>query len=54
MMYDKLLELICKLQLFNLEEMDDIFQNIGNRLTLSQRIERTLENAIRDKKLAGG
>jgi len=34
--------------------MDDIFQNIGNRLTLSQRIERTLENAIREKKLAVG
>jgi GntR family transcriptional repressor for pyruvate dehydrogenase complex len=54
MMYDKLLELICKLQQFNLEVMDDIFQNIGNRLTLSQRIERTLENAIREKKLAVG
>jgi len=34
--------------------MDDIFQNIGNRLTLSQRIERTLETAIREKKLAVG
>ena len=34
--------------------MDDIFQNIGNKLTLSQRIERTLENAIREKKLAIG
>ena len=54
MMYDKLLELICKLQQFNPEEMDDIFQNIGNRLTLSQRIERTLENAIREKKLTAG
>jgi GntR family transcriptional repressor for pyruvate dehydrogenase complex len=54
MMYDKLLELICKLQQFNREEMDDIFQNIGNRLTLSQRIERTLENAIREKKLTAG
>lgn len=53
-MYDKLLELICKLQLFNLQVMDDIFQNIGNRLTLSQRIERTLENAIREKKLTAG
>lgn len=53
-MYDKLLELICKLQQFNPEEMDDIFQNIGNRLTLSQRIERTLENAIREKKLTAG
>ena len=53
-MYDKLLELICKLQQFNPEVMDDIFQNIGNRLTLSQRIERTLENAIREKKLTTG
>jgi len=34
--------------------MDDVFQNIGNRLTLSQRIERTLEKAIREKKLAVG
>ncbi|MDF1576090.1 MAG: FadR/GntR family transcriptional regulator [Bacteroidales bacterium] len=34
--------------------MDDIFQNIGNKLTLSQRIERTLENAIREKKLPVG
>jgi GntR family transcriptional repressor for pyruvate dehydrogenase complex len=34
--------------------MDDVFQNIGNRLTLSQRIERTLETAIREKKLAVG
>ena len=34
--------------------MDDIFQNIGNKLTLSQRIERTLENAIREKKLTVG
>jgi GntR family transcriptional repressor for pyruvate dehydrogenase complex len=34
--------------------MDDIFQNIGNRLTLSQRIERTIENAIREKKLEVG
>ncbi len=34
--------------------MDDIFQNIGNKLTLSQRIERTIENAIREKKLAIG
>jgi GntR family transcriptional repressor for pyruvate dehydrogenase complex len=34
--------------------MDDIFQNIGNKLTLSQRIERTLENAIREKKLVIG
>ena len=34
--------------------MDDIFQNIGNKLTLSQRIERTIENAIREKKLLVG
>jgi len=34
--------------------MDDIFQNIGNKLTLSQRIERTIENAIREKKLVVG
>jgi GntR family transcriptional repressor for pyruvate dehydrogenase complex len=34
--------------------MDHIFQNIGNKLTLSQRIERTIEEAIRDKKLAIG
>jgi len=34
--------------------MDDIFQNIGNKLTLSQRIERTIENAIREKKLTIG
>jgi GntR family transcriptional repressor for pyruvate dehydrogenase complex len=34
--------------------MDEIFQNLGNRLTLSQRIERTLENAIREKKLRVG
>jgi GntR family transcriptional repressor for pyruvate dehydrogenase complex len=34
--------------------MDDIFQNIGNKLTLSQRIERTLESAIREKKLVVG
>ena len=34
--------------------MDDIFHTIGNKLTLSQRIERTIENAIREKKLAVG
>jgi GntR family transcriptional repressor for pyruvate dehydrogenase complex len=34
--------------------MDDIFKNIGNKLILSLRIERTLENAIREKKLAVG
>lgn len=35
-------------------KMDDIFQNIGNKLTLSQRIERTIEKAIREKKLLVG
>jgi len=34
--------------------MDDIFHTIGNKLTLSQRIERTIENAIREKKLTVG
>jgi len=34
--------------------VDDIFQRIGSKLTLSQRIERTLENAIREKKLVVG
>jgi GntR family transcriptional repressor for pyruvate dehydrogenase complex len=34
--------------------MDNIFQNIGNRQTLSQKIERTIENAIREKKLIIG
>lgn len=34
--------------------MDEIFQNLGNRQTLSQKIERTIENAIREKKLAVG
>lgn len=34
--------------------MDEVFQNIGSRLTLSQRIERTIENAIREKKLQVG
>ena len=33
---------------------DDIFQKIGSKLTLSQRIERTIENAIREKKLVAG
>ncbi|MEX0987851.1 MAG: FadR/GntR family transcriptional regulator [Bacteroidales bacterium] len=33
--------------------MDDIFQNIGKQ-TLSQKIERTIENAIREKKLTIG
>lgn len=51
MMYDKfnVIYLHSKLR-----EMDDIFQNIGNKLTLSQRIERTIENAIREKKLVQG
>ena len=34
--------------------MDDIFQNIGNKQTLSQKIERTIEKAIREKKIAVG
>lgn len=34
--------------------MDNIFQNIGNRQTLSQKIERTIEAAIREKKLPVG
>jgi len=34
--------------------MDDIFQKIGSKLTLSQRIERTIEKAIREKKLIAG
>ncbi len=34
--------------------MDDIFQNLGDRQTLSQKIERTIENAIREKKLTVG
>ncbi len=34
--------------------MDNIFQNIGHNQTLSQKIERTIENAIREKKLAVG
>ena len=34
--------------------MDNIFQKIGSKLTLSQRIERTIENAIREKKLVVG
>lgn len=38
----------------NTKGMDNIFQNIGNKLTLSQRIERTIEGAIREKKLAIG
>ena len=34
--------------------MENIFQNIGSKQTLSQKIERTIENAIREKKLAIG
>jgi GntR family transcriptional repressor for pyruvate dehydrogenase complex len=34
--------------------MDDIFKHLGDRQTLSQKIERTIENAIRDKKLILG
>lgn len=34
--------------------MDNIFQNLGNKQTLSQKIERTIENAIREKKLLVG
>jgi GntR family transcriptional regulator, transcriptional repressor for pyruvate dehydrogenase complex len=34
--------------------MDDVFQAIGDKLTLSQKIERRIEAAIREKKLAVG
>lgn len=34
--------------------MDDIFSKIGNKLTLSQKIERRLEKAIREKRLPVG
>lgn len=34
--------------------MEDIFQAIGDKLTLSQKIERRIEAAIREKKLAVG
>lgn len=34
--------------------MENIFQNLGNKQTLSQKIERTIENAIREKKLPIG
>lgn len=34
--------------------MEDIFQNLGNKQTLSQKIERTIEKAIREKKLTVG
>ena len=36
------------------EELNNIFSKIGSKLTLSQKIERRLESAIRDKKLAVG
>jgi GntR family transcriptional regulator, transcriptional repressor for pyruvate dehydrogenase complex len=34
--------------------MDEIFEKIGTPLTLSQKIERNIENAIREKKLLVG
>ncbi len=34
--------------------MDDIFKKIGNKITLSQKIERRIESAIREKKLPIG
>jgi GntR family transcriptional regulator, transcriptional repressor for pyruvate dehydrogenase complex len=34
--------------------MDSIFENIGSKITLSQKIERRIESAIRDKKLPVG
>lgn len=34
--------------------MDGIFENLGNKLTLSQRIERRIEDAIREKKIPVG
>jgi len=34
--------------------MEDIFQDLGNKQTLSQKIERTIEAAIREKKLTVG
>ncbi len=34
--------------------MENIFQDIGNKQTLSQKIERTIEAAIREKKLTIG
>lgn len=34
--------------------MENVFHNIGSKQTLSQKIERTIENAIREKKLAIG
>jgi GntR family transcriptional repressor for pyruvate dehydrogenase complex len=37
-----------------MNEMENIFQNIGNKQTLSLKIERAIENAIREKKLPVG
>ena len=34
--------------------MDDVFKKIGSKLTLSQKIERRIEEAIREKKLPVG
>lgn len=34
--------------------MDEIFEKIGSKLTLSQKIERSIESAIREKKLTVG
>lgn len=34
--------------------MDNIFQNLGNKQTLSQKIERNIEKGIREKKLLVG
>jgi GntR family transcriptional regulator, transcriptional repressor for pyruvate dehydrogenase complex len=34
--------------------MDELFEKIGSKLTLSQKIERSIENAIREKKLPIG
>ena len=37
-----------------MENMEDIFQKIGTTQTLSQKIERNIEKAIREKKLPIG
>ena len=34
--------------------VDNIFHKIGSKITLSQRIERTIETAIREKKILVG
>ncbi len=34
--------------------MEDVFRNIGSKITLSQKIERRIETAIREKKLPVG